>query len=189
MDAFVVLGMPRRPVVDEDALKEAYLSRARSLHPDQEQGDARRFAELREAHELLRNPTTRLQHLVELEFGRTLSIQPPIAFFHLFQSVCELVETAKAAMSKASDATQPLAKALAARTLSEVNARCDLLLVDIADLEASLQGDLLSLDARWPTMDGVDALVAGYSFVSKARTQVEEIRFELVQSLRSTVSR
>jgi hypothetical protein len=78
---------------------------------------------------------------------------------------------------------------LAARTLSEVNARCDLLLVDIADLEASLQGDLLSLDARWPTMDGVDALVAGYSFVSKARTQVEEIRFELVQSLRCTVSR
>jgi len=77
MDNFALLGQPRQPWLDPDALKAAFLEQSARLHPDrvhaasaEEQAAATtRFAELNGAYNCLRNPKERLLHLLELESG------------------------------------------------------------------------------------------------------------------------
>ncbi|HEY3864329.1 MAG TPA: hypothetical protein VGO59_20850 [Verrucomicrobiae bacterium] len=76
-DYFALLGQPRQPWLDLDALKASFLEQSARLHPDrahasgaQEQAAATaRFAELNAAHNCLREPKDRLRHLLELETG------------------------------------------------------------------------------------------------------------------------
>jgi DnaJ-domain-containing protein 1 len=77
MDNFALLGQPRRPWLDPEALKAAFLEQSARLHPDRvhaanaaEQAAATgRFAELNAAYHCLREPKERLLHLLELESG------------------------------------------------------------------------------------------------------------------------
>ena len=67
-DAFAVFGINRRPLVDEEALKETYLKLAADRHPDASGGDQAEFHLVQEAYKTLRDPTRRLRHLLELAF-------------------------------------------------------------------------------------------------------------------------
>jgi DnaJ-domain-containing protein 1 len=77
MDNFALLGQPRLPWLDPDALKTAFLQQSALLHPDRvhaanaaEQAAATgRFTELNGAYHCLREPKERLLHLLELESG------------------------------------------------------------------------------------------------------------------------
>jgi curved DNA-binding protein CbpA len=53
-DAFSLLGLERRPLVDEEALKTSYLRLAVARHPDIA-GAVRRSFTLQEAYKTLRN--------------------------------------------------------------------------------------------------------------------------------------
>jgi DnaJ-domain-containing protein 1 len=74
-DHFAALGLPRRPWLEGDALKDTFHSLASAVHPDRVHGtddatrhaaDARHAA-LNSAYQTLREPKTRLQHLLTLE--------------------------------------------------------------------------------------------------------------------------
>ena len=76
-DYFAVLGQPRRPWLDADLLKERFHKLSAAVHPDhvhhqdapaRQQADAR-YVELNAAYQCLRNPKTRLEHLLLLESG------------------------------------------------------------------------------------------------------------------------
>jgi curved DNA-binding protein CbpA len=76
-DCFDLLGEPRRPWLDAEALKSRFLLLSAEAHPDRVHGgtdEAKaaandRSAELNAAFNTLREPRDRLFHLLELELG------------------------------------------------------------------------------------------------------------------------
>lgn len=76
-DCFALLGEPRRPWLDVDALKSRFLGLSAEAHPDRVHGGTEeakaaanaRSAELNAAFNTLREPRDRLFHLLELELG------------------------------------------------------------------------------------------------------------------------
>ena len=74
-DAFALLEFPRQPWLEPEALKQAFLKHSTAMHPDKfldptnKESAQARFAELNQAHEILRDPKRRLQHLLTLERG------------------------------------------------------------------------------------------------------------------------
>jgi curved DNA-binding protein CbpA len=67
MDFFEGLGVERRLVLDEEALKEVYHAKSREEHPDVA-GSGGDFENVAEAYAVLRDPVRRLKHWLELEF-------------------------------------------------------------------------------------------------------------------------
>ena len=76
-DYFAVLGEPRRPYLDAEALKQKFLTLSATFHPDRVHGAGNselreaqdRYTELNAAYQCLREPKERLKHLIELERG------------------------------------------------------------------------------------------------------------------------
>ena len=66
-DYFTLLAQPRRPWLDLEKLEERYRELARQTHPDQSGHGTNEFAEVNEAYRTLRDPKSRLQHLLALE--------------------------------------------------------------------------------------------------------------------------
>jgi DnaJ-domain-containing protein 1 len=77
IDNFALLGQARRPWIDADFLKAAFLEISSRMHPDRVAATAepeheavtRHYAELNAAHNCLRDPKARVLHLLELELG------------------------------------------------------------------------------------------------------------------------
>jgi curved DNA-binding protein CbpA len=77
MDNFALLGQARRPWIDPDSLKAAFLEISARAHPDrvaaatelERESATRCYAELNAAYNILRDPKQRLLHLLELELG------------------------------------------------------------------------------------------------------------------------
>lgn len=121
MDNFALLGQPRRPWLDSDALKAAFLERSAAEHPDRvhaEGAAARenataRYAELNAAHQCLREPKDRLAHLLELELGAApASVQAiPPAAMDLFARVGQTCREADRVLAARAAATSPLVQA------------------------------------------------------------------------------
>jgi DnaJ-domain-containing protein 1 len=77
MDHFALLDEPRRPWLDEQALKTKFLALSSQFHPDRHHNHSQpeknlaheRFTALNAAYNCLRQPKERLRHLLELESG------------------------------------------------------------------------------------------------------------------------
>ena len=67
IDLFALLEQPRRPWLDEHALKGAFHRLAFAAHPDRPGGQSDASADLNAAFETLRDPVKRLRHFLELE--------------------------------------------------------------------------------------------------------------------------
>ena len=120
IDFFALLGQPRRPWLDEDALKTAFHEHSSTLHPDRfhNADDAVRaeagriYAELNTAFQCLREPKDRLAHLIELESGRKPGgIQSvPAEAMELFAQVGQLCRETDAFLAERAKATSPMLK-------------------------------------------------------------------------------
>lgn len=66
-DYFALFVQPRGPSIDLEALEQKYHELARAAHPDRSAQPANDFAEINEAYRILRDPKSRLQHLLTLE--------------------------------------------------------------------------------------------------------------------------
>ena len=76
-DYFALLGEPRRPRLEPETLKEKFLQLAAKHHPDklqnipagERQAGQESYADLNAAYQALREPKSRVQHLLQLERG------------------------------------------------------------------------------------------------------------------------
>src|SRR5262245_58283554 len=114
LDCFKILQMPRRPWLDEAAVRDRFHQLAANVHPDVAAGSAGEFADLNHAWQTLRSPASRLRHFLELEYPEQLhSIQssaPKNA--ELFMQISELQHTAKSLTAELSESKSPLSRAL-----------------------------------------------------------------------------
>ena len=115
-DHFAILAQPRRPWLDPGALRESFQRAAAQHHPDAAGGGDAQFAALNAAHTLLREPATRLRHLLELEAPDLLTraAQIPPALADLFMQLAGHRRALETFRQKHSAAASPLARALLA---------------------------------------------------------------------------
>ncbi len=114
-DYFVLLGQPRHAWLDIDGLKAAFHQRAATLHPDvAATGDAHAFAELNVAHSTLRDPVTRLRHLLELDHTESLVAprQIPPSLADLFMRLADARTRLDAFLAREAAASSALTRAL-----------------------------------------------------------------------------
>lgn len=175
-DPFVLLGLPRRPWLDEGAIRTAFQERARRDHPDAEGGNAETFTALNAAHATLANPSARLRLLAgEAPFpGMPADVQLGFRVADVMRKVAGLRD-AKGAASNV------LVRALLAKEALPVRGELGELTVALEASSAALDARLRSLDERWPEVAAEElATLAGeYVFLARWQEQAREARLML----------
>ena len=189
-DHFAALDQPRRPWLDTDALKEFFHRASATWHPDVAgSGDAARFAAVTAAYSALRDPVSRLRHLLELEAPGQLAgpLAVPPDFADLFMRLAEFRQALNAFQKRESAAGHGLARALLAEERQTLWRRAIAL---NSELEAAYEASvslLRILDAEWEprppdAIDRLNALQQRFAYLSKWRAQLGESLFNLQPS-------
>lgn len=184
-DSFAQLQLPRRPYLPEETVRDAFHRLAAEHHPDKTGGESVHFAELTTAFETLRNPVTRLKHLIDLEnLAPSSASQPgvPPDLVELFPVVAEARQQIAAALDKRRAAQNALARSLATVDSAEAHRSAKELNQKLEDLySASLTG-LRQIDAAWPAPEARAALPvlhSRFAFLTKWRDQLRESLLQL----------
>lgn len=192
-DHFAALGLPRRPWLDEDAVKAAFHQRSATVHPDRvHQADAatRRAAEehyaaLNAAQQCLREPRERLAHLIQLERGRKPGDchNLPPSVMGLFAEVGAALRETEAARREKQAAASAVARARVMAAALPQMERLEALQSRLRDHRDSLLAETRHLDAGWPTgdvppsaaqLDAVERLYHQLGFVDRWLAQLRE---------------
>ena len=190
-DFFALLDQPRRPWLDPEKLKEAFHAKTLRTHPDANARGAdaiaaeSAFAQINEAHQVLRDPKRRLQHLLSLE-GR-----PPAAgggtvpreIADAFQAVAASTQTADVALQKTAAATSPLSRSLVAVELSQARSGIDEALGTLLALRQEADAELRDLSDAAAAADDrfsrLENLYFRYAYLTRWIGQLEEKRTQL----------
>lgn len=186
IDHFAILAQPRRPWLDADALKDAFHRATAQEHPDVAGGSGETSAALNAAYAVLREPATRLRHLLELEWPG-VSPTPaaiPAALADFFGRIATLRQAGAALAKKEAAAQSPLARALLAGDRATLRRDLQSVLAELETAEAAALADLRALDAEWNSSEPRAAaqLAAAqqcFSFLAKWQAQLREDLFKL----------
>jgi len=158
-DSFALLGEPRRPWLEPEALKSRFLALSAASHPDrfhnapaaEQEAATRRSAELNTAHATLRETRTRLLHLLELELGRRPAgiEQAPAGLMDLFLEVGRLCQEADRFRVQRDSITSPMLKAKAFAQGLELTDRIGQLQEQLRGRLAAMEAELSLLNAAW----------------------------------------
>lgn len=172
-DNFVLLGEPRQPWVEVEEIKEHFLKRSAEAHPDRFHNASevertaanQRFADLNTAFNCLRDPKSRLLHLLELETGQHPSdVQRiPPGTMDLFMEVGQLCRDADTFLSEKAAATSPMLKVRVFKQGLEWTAKLQVLLDKVNARRDELATELKRMNTVWrsaPSVDSPDRAVA-----------------------------
>jgi len=117
-DYFALLQELRRPWLDAESLKSKFHAHSAEVHPDRvhqaSEGEKRianqRYTELNAAYNCLREPRSRIRHLLELELGGKPSdlTNVPDDLMDLFFSVGKVFSEVDALLAEKAKATSPM---------------------------------------------------------------------------------
>ncbi|HWH69177.1 MAG TPA: hypothetical protein VNT26_07315 [Candidatus Sulfotelmatobacter sp.] len=195
-DFFALLQEPRRPWLDPEALKQKFLRLSAAVHPDRvhSASDAerhaaqQRYANLNTAYQCLREPKTRLQHLLELERGakpqQVQQIPPELMPF--FMEAGRLFRDVDAFLAEKAKVTSPLLKVeLFQRGQAWVD-RLSALQNQLRGQDEALLTELQNLNAFWDgrsppapperaaLLPQVEALWRLLSYFARWQSQIQE---------------
>ncbi len=185
-DYFALLGQERRPWLEAEALKAAFLARGAEAHPDRAHGlpaaekeaANARSAELNAAYNCLREPKERLAHLVELETGRKLeNAAPPAGAADFFFTIAPALQGADQFLKRRAQAVSPLARA---QLYGEGLGWADKLMALQKQIQLRREGfeaELRALNGAWPAASAVEraAQLGGeFSFIKRWSEQIQE---------------
>jgi len=185
-DHFANLTQPRRPWLDDTALKEAFHRATAQQHPDVAGGSGDSAAALNAAYAVLRDPATRLRYLLDLEWPgaapAVAAIAPELA--DLFGKIAALRQAGAALAKKEAAAQSPLARALLAGDHAAHRENLESTLAALAAAEAAAQDDLRAIDAAWIDRDDTTRALLGalqqrFAYLAKWQAQLREDLFRL----------
>jgi hypothetical protein len=198
-DCFALLGEPRCPWLDAEALKSRFLVLSAEAHPDRVHGGTEeakaaanhRSAELNAAFNTLREPRDRLFHLLELELGaRPRDIQriPPgtMDLFVEIGQTCRDVDTFLAVPAPADLA--PMMRLQRMKTVFGWSDRLMNLQGQVNAMRGSLETVLKELNPAWESapatpgpgriaalpLDRLEELARSMSYVTRWTSQIQE---------------
>jgi len=185
-DHFAILGQPRRPWLEEEALKDAFHRATAQEHPDIAGGSGEKAAALNAAYAALRDPAARLKHLLELEWPdrgvASAAIAPELA--DLFGKIAALRQAGAALKKKEAAAQSPLGRALLAGEKAAHRRDLETALAMLSAGETSARENLRLLDTGWSqrqdaTHDLLAAVQQNFAFLAKWQAQLREDLFQL----------
>lgn len=190
-DFFALLNEPRRPFLDPERIKDTFHRLSRTEHPDQPAAPAADsdagFAVLNQAQATLRDPKSRLRHLLELEHPQVKLSGPssvPASLADLFAPVHGLLREIDDLLAQKAAAPSSLAKALLARNEFVLRERAEERLAEVDSLQAVTLEELHGFDARWEPRppDAAPRLHDFYqrfAYLSRWSEQLRERLFQL----------
>lgn len=193
-DYFALLNEPRRPWLDAEALKAKFLGRSAAIHPDRvhasSEGDKlaanQHYTELNAAYTCLREPRSRVRHLLELELGAKPSdlTNVPDDLMELFFSVGKVFREVDALLAEKGKATSPLLQVEFFERGQDWMEQLGALRAKIAARRDVLLSELQGLDAGWEaaTPKPTEALLRIWrllSFYDRWLTQIQERMVQL----------
>jgi len=182
-DAFDLLGLPRRPWLDEADVRAAFQRAAARAHPDAETSTSKDFAELTKAYQTIRYPAFRLKHLLALE--TTAAPQAaglPPELISLFPSIAKVRETVDRWSQRRRGAASALERAIVESELPGIRQAATSLCDQIEGVMDGVLDELRTLDAAWPSIESLPALAAlqvRFSFLEKWQSQLREALLRL----------
>lgn len=164
-DPFATLAEPRRPAPDLEELKSRFLRLSAEAHPDRFHGAAeterreaeRHYADLNAAYQALREPRSRLLHLLELESGaRPRDVQRiPPGTMELFVEVGQTCRDVDAYLARRGAVTSPMLKVQLFQQGLEWGAKLKALQERVHARAASLEEELAGMNAVWAAAPSV----------------------------------
>lgn len=185
MDAFSVLGLPRKLALEPKLVEEATRERAKSAHPDAG-GDEELFAEIRRAGDHLKSPASRLKVALELvgadPSGRG---SVPGGVMDFFSPVAEALEEVGAFIAERGKAVSGLGKAVLDMRIPELKGRMEVLMEGLAELETEEVGKFAGFDERgWENCLGeIGEASRALTFLGKWQAQLREATGKIFEAL------
>jgi curved DNA-binding protein CbpA len=186
-DYFAILGQPRRPWLEAELIKTAFHRASAILHPDVPgSGDAARFAELNAAQTILREPATRLRHLLELVAPENVAVpaSPPAELGDLFMQIASIRQRLEALKKRQGAATSPLSRALLAGDEGTVRRELEAVVGLLEAAEAAALDEVREIDRSWDEQASAAAAALGQiyrrlSYLTRWAAQIKESLFNL----------
>ncbi|MCC7377075.1 MAG: hypothetical protein IT581_20610 [Verrucomicrobiales bacterium] len=158
-DFFSLLRETRAPWVDGERLKAKFLELSSAAHPDrfhtasesERESAGRRYAEVNEAYQALREPRSRLLHLLELEVGtkpKDIQRLPP-GTMDLFVEVGQVCREVDGFLEKRRAVTSPMLKVRLFAQGLEWTERLQALQGKVNARGAELDAELQRMNAAW----------------------------------------
>jgi DnaJ-domain-containing protein 1 len=198
MDCFALMDEPRRPWLDNDALKSRFLAISAEVHPDRFHSlpepvrleATRKYADLNTAYQTLREPRLRLQHLLEIERGhppRDIQRIPP-GTMDLFVAVGEACREVDAFVARREASASAMVKARLFPEGLDWTERLNHLQQDIRAKAAVLEEELRQLNETWTRapapgsreradslpLERLEEIYRGLSYVNRWTGQLQE---------------
>jgi len=181
MDAYSILGVERRLVIEEEELDRRYRALSKSVHPDAG-GSASGFEAVRGAYDQLKSPVGRLKEALGESAGRGAV---PSEVMDFFGPVAEVVQEVDGFLVERHAARSGLGRAVLDARVPGLKARVERMTESLAGLEEVYVGQFESFDERgWdecrPEMEEV---ARGLAFLTKWQAQLREVVGKLFQAL------
>lgn len=191
-DCFALLGEPRRPWLDPEALKQKFLALSGESHPDRHHSagtDARdaahdNYVALNGAYQRLREPKDRLQHLLELERGSKPGDlkQVPSELMTLFMETAALCRDADQFLRQRRAVTSPLLRVELFEPGQGLVEKLQAAQSRLRDWTARQTEQLKALGARWvlsetpspPMLGELEQLYHLFGFGARWAAQLQE---------------
>jgi curved DNA-binding protein CbpA len=158
-DYFALLGEPRRPWIEPDALKVKFLTLSSNVHPDrfhaapdaEKQAAGVRYATLNTAWQCLRETKDRLLHLLELERGyKPEGIETvPADFTSMFMEAGQFCQEVDKFLLEKSRASSPMLRVKMFNQGMEWTQRVNLLLPRLTTQRTALEAELKAMNPLW----------------------------------------
>jgi curved DNA-binding protein CbpA len=174
MDAFELLGLPRKLEFSENELRAAFREAGKRVHPDAGGCEAE-FAKLQEAFLTLASPSRRLKHWLALT-GRPGDDRGAITpgLMELFGKVGEVLQRADAVVRKRDEAKSALARAMLE---GETHVCREAVEAMIAEVETTIAGESSAfpkIEAGEATPEQAGQIVRNLAFLEKWRANLRE---------------
>lgn len=188
-DCFARLELERRPMLEADAVKEAFHERAAGEHPDG-CGSAREVAEFAAAElafRTLRDPKLRLQHLLDLEFPGARASAPnavPPELAEMFTPASLITARVDSFLRRQAAAGSAVGRAMMAGEQLSLRGEVEEWMESLRAREDLLTRELRSADKYWTLAGERDPqkllqLYQSFSYVSRWIEQARERLFAL----------
>ncbi len=177
IDYFALLGEPRRPWLDGDSLKQKFFELSAKYHPDVAGAEDGTFANINQAFNTLREPQSRLKHLLELSnhVGKP-DRAVPSDLGDAFMKIAAVRAKLDRFLERRSSAASPLGRALLAGESFSLLDEIEKSLALLDELNQRALADLRAADEAWPDVmaEQLEALSQRLAYLDKWIAQLRE---------------
>jgi len=185
MNAFQVLEVDQKPLVDSELLKQRLHDLSKVHHSNLENTESGQWHQINKAYQILADDVSRLKHLLELhgEMDLNESTVVPEEVMGLFTEIGPALHQADDLISRMDVAESTLEKAMLQQDVMVMTMDLQKIAVQVGEFRSHLLNEIGELDEPWTRSPEIPKLKTHYRqlvYVSRWATQLDEKLFRLM---------